>query len=111
MYNLQEKAIKEFIQFCRFQGILQINNDNFLSLNYLAQKYKVHELISLTEKYIENNMDNYLVHFILNSKSYKQKEICESMLVKSLTITTIFRLVTKYQQNFPNQADDEFLLL
>ena len=59
LLHLQENAIQDFVNFCQMKGISQINHNNVLSLNYLAMKYNVHQLISITEAFISNNEEKY----------------------------------------------------
>ena len=118
---LQEEAIKEFIQFCQKEGLRQINKENVLTLNYLAQIYNVQQLISVTETFISNNRIQFIVYFLLNPKSTQQMQLYEELLAKSLLehvkderifsipISSLHRVVTKYKQNSEDTYNPKFI--
>lgn len=48
---LSENSIKDFILFCQYQPI-EINDNNIVELDYLANEYEVLQLIEITNQYI-----------------------------------------------------------
>ena len=115
VFTLHEDAIFDFIRYCQNQGIHSINQDNVLTLNYLANKYKVKSLVTITEKYMRNHENQYLIHLLVNTKMPEQIQIYEDLLSKSLLnyikdeefflipISSLYRIVTKYRVNLQNE--------
>lgn len=82
VFTLHEDAIFDFIRYCQNQGIYSINQDNVLTLNYLANKYKVKSLVTITEKYMRNHENQYLIHLLVNTKMPEQIQIYEDLSLK-----------------------------
>lgn len=80
-----ESAIKDFINYCHNHQI-DLSKDNVPTLYNLAKKFKVPSLLTITEKYINDNGKEFVVDFLKMKQENKNFEIkeYEEMIAKDL---------------------------
>lgn len=110
--NLSEESIKDFIQYCH-NIRKQINNENVISLNYLAKKYQVNQLIDSTEEYKKKHINELKFQIYLFDSNQNEveniqieKEISENLSLYiqnkqllALPIHSIFRILNNSLNN------------
>lgn len=107
---LTNEIIHIFIRFCQNQGISEtnVNKNTVIPLNYLAKRYEVLSLLNITEEYISQNQDHFIIHFLLNANQEKNGEKYENLLSQrlldyidnpellNLSISSLSRIISNY---------------
>lgn len=111
---LSKNSIKDFILFCQYQPI-EINNNNIVELNYLANEYDVPQLTEITNQYIIQHNELILKQFLYSTNLNRsdnniyEKTISERLSefiydddLLQLPISSLYRIILK-----SSNIDDE----
>lgn len=75
--NISDDVIETFIECCQNQQF-QINISNIMPLQYLAYKFKVTQLIDISDKYLASNWENLVLQSML-FKSQLSENLCKDI--------------------------------
>lgn len=121
--NLTDESIQMFINFVHHKQV-PIDNENVVSLNYLANIYEISSLIKFTNDYISENHRDLALQILLmhqNDEKFDTK-VYETVLSENLPfyvkddrlldlkISTLYRICTEFFRKSESQKEiNEFL--
>ena len=119
---LSEDSITNFINYCQKTDII-LHNENVLSIHKLAKKFMVTSLIEITQKYISDHRNDFVIQFLTmnpeeqTSDTEQYEDIISDFLTEyvkderlvSFPIPFLFRVVTKYQLKNSNQTNTDIM--
>lgn len=94
--NIDEDSIDTFIQYVQRQKVT-LNNDNVCTLNYLANKFEVPQLINVTKNYISVHQSELVLTILISNQN------------DSNFVTDVYETIVS--ENLPKCIDDEHLLM
>lgn len=120
--DLFNESIDLLIQYCQ-NKVISINHKNIIFLNDLVIKFIVPELIKITDDYLSQNKNDFLLQYLMkiqNDPNIKT-DIYEDIISKNLNnyvkdddllnlnLPILHRIVTKYPLNALNEAHSEII--
>lgn len=109
--NFPDKTIQDFIKYVHRESI-DIDDENVILLNYLANKYEISSLISFTQEYINQNQKDTIIQILIvnqnnpttDTKSYEEF-ISKDLLffikddrLFSLKFPILYRIISRYEK-------------
>lgn len=118
--KLSDNSIKDFILYCHRQGN-NINNENVIPLNYLANEYKINQLFEVTKEYIYKHQSELALQYYNFYKDLKiddnekKEDLLSSYLfyyinneqLLEIPIPVLYNIITKFFNNNKNMNEQE----